>query len=231
MTATATRTVRIPPERLLGWLDRFAGRHGEPHVEVSDEKVACRCPDGATADIALLWGSLPGRDDPLAELVAAFERQRTVGALLIRRRAHAVGVFDGPVLDAGRHDHHYVQGTTKAGGWSQQRYARRRGNQTAKAFAEAAEDVAALLAPRVGELDALVLGGDGTAARTVLADFPDLRELAARTRHPVYPVADPNHTVLVGFPALFRAVPIELNEAAQAAGVGAPKDSAPQEDH
>lgn len=225
MTTTATRTVRIPPERLRGWLDRFAERHGEPRVEVSDERVSCRCADGATADISLLWGSLPGIDDPLAEVIATFALERTVGALLIRRRAHAVGVFTGSTLDTGRHDHHYVQGTTKAGGWSQQRYARRRGNQTAKAFAEAAEDVAQLLAPRAGELDALVLGGDGTAARTVLADFTELRELAATTRHPVYSVADPNHTVLVGFPALFRAVPIELNEAAQT------KESAPQEDH
>ncbi len=225
MTATATRTVRIPPERLRGWLARFAERHGEPVVEAGDDRVRCTCPDGAVAGIVLTWGALPGVDDPLAEVVESFERTRTVGALLVRRRAHAVGVFTGATLDEGRHDHHYVQGTTKAGGWSQQRYARRRGNQTAKAFAEAADDVATLLAPRVGDLDALVLGGDGTAARTVLADFTELRELAERTPQPVYPVADPNHSVLVSFPTLFRAVPIELNDAAQA------RESAPQEHH
>ncbi|MEA5055294.1 MAG: acVLRF1 family peptidyl-tRNA hydrolase [Propionicimonas sp.] len=210
----STRIVRIAPERLGGWISRFGSRHGIPAVEVDPHQVTCVCPDGAVAVIALRWGALPGTGDPLAELIESVLRQRTVGALLVRRKAHAVGVFTGSTLLDGRHDHHYVQGTTKAGGWSQQRYARRRGNQTAKAYAEAAADVEAVLVPAADRLEALVLGGDGTGVRAVLADFPALQELAERTAQPVYPVADPNRSVLAGFPDLFRAVPITLNELA-----------------
>ena len=125
-------------------------------------------------------------------------------------------MFRGSALQQGHHDSHYVQGRTKAGGWSQQRYARRRSNQADRAFAAAAEDAARILLPQLASLEALVLGGDGAAVRQVLATpgLEELRDLAAAGRHPVYPVADPNRTILAGFAAVFRAVPIELNELA-----------------
>lgn len=210
------RTIRVEPARLPGWLQRFADRHGPVDTQPTAESVRCLAPDGAEAEIPLLWGPLPLADDPLAELVEAYQRERTVGALLVRRKAHAVGVFRGERLLVGRHDSHYVQGRTKAGGWSQQRYARRRSNQADRAFAEAAEDAHDLLLPRIAELEALVLGGDGAAARSVLAQpgLEELQVLAARGNHPVHSVADPNRTVLEGFGTVFRAVPIRLNHLA-----------------
>lgn len=208
------RTVRVDPERLEGWLTRFGDRHGPGTPQAAPDRLRLSAPDGAVAELLLRWGPLPDSPDPLAAVVAEFLRERTVGALLVRRKAHAVGVFEGPRLVVGRHDSHYVQGKTKAGGWSQQRYARRRGNQAGRAFAAAASDVEELLLPRLDSLEGLVLGGDGAAVRSVLSGpgFAGLRELAAASRHPVYPIADPNHSVLAGFPASFRAVPIQLNE-------------------
>lgn len=210
------RTVRVDPDRLDGWLDRFQERHGPIDASAGPERLRCVAPDGAVAEILLRWGPLPGDGDPLAAVSEQFRRDRTVGVLLVRRKAHAAGVFRGPWLQQGHHDHHYVQGRTKAGGWSQQRYARRRSNQADRAFAAAAEDVQRILVPQFGTLEAVVLGGDGGAVRTVLADpaFEALRALAAATRHPVYSIADPNRSVLEGFSAVFRAVPIQLNELA-----------------
>ena len=210
------RTVRVDPNRLSGWLDRFQERHGPIAASAGTERLRCAAPDGAVAEILLRWGPLPREVDPLTAVAGQFMADRRVGVLIVRRKAHAVGVFRGTQLEQGHHASHYVQGRTKAGGWSQQRYARRRSNQADRAFAAAAEDVERLLLPHAAELEAVVLGGDGAAARGVLGDpaFDRLHELAAATRHPVYPVADPNRSVLEGFAAVYRAVPIQLNELA-----------------
>lgn len=212
-TRPGPRTVRIAPERLAGWLDGFAERHGTPLVEVGSAAVVLRSPDGAEASVALPWVLLDAGADPLPALVEAGSRPRLVGALIVRRQAHAVGVFDGSTLLAGRHGSHYVQGRTKAGGWSQQRYARRRANQTGRSFDAAAADAAAVLLPEVDRLEALVTGGDRAAVQSVLAD-PGLARLAGLRRLGTFSVPDPNATVLADFPATFRKVTVELNELA-----------------
>jgi len=100
-------------------------------------------------------------------------------------------------------------------GWSQQRYARRRANQADRSFEAAGRDAADLLLPELGRLDALALGGDGAAVASVLA-LPELAELRNSTLRRLGPfgVPDPNARVLAEFGALFRKVPIELNELA-----------------
>jgi len=202
----------VAPQRLAGWLAGFAQRHGQPEVGLSAETVALDAPDGARAVVHLPWGPLTGID-PLAELVADALRPRRVGAVIVRRRAHAVGVFEGAQLISGHHASHYVQGRTKAGGWSQQRYARRRANQAEHAFAEASADVAEFLLPEAGRLEAVVTGGDASAVNEVLgrAEFAALRRLRVGS---AWAVPDPNRTVLVGFGELYRQLRIALNELA-----------------
>ncbi len=210
------RTVGVAAERLPRWLEGFAGRHGRPEVGATGDRLVLQAPDGARAEIRLPWGPLEASDDPLGAAVSAFLRPRRVGVLLVRRKAHAVGVFEGEKLLAGRHHGHYVQGRTKAGGWSQQRYARRRGNQAARAFDAAALDAAAILVPEVDRLEALVTGGDGSGVEAVLAR-PGLERLAdpsLRRRFSTFSVPDPNAGVLAGFAATFRTVRIELNDLA-----------------
>ena len=210
-----TRTVGVAPERLAGWLAGFAQRHGTPVVDVAPERVTLRAPDGAEAAFPLTWGNLPD-GDPLTMLVAEAVRERRVGAVIARRKAHAVGIFEGSRLVTGRHGSHYVQGRTKAGGWSQQRYARRRANQAGRSFDAAAEDAAEILLPELGRLEALMVGGDRTAVAAVLAhpDLAGLAELRLRHGRGVLSVPDPNAGVLNGFGAVFRRVAIELNQLA-----------------
>ena len=107
----------------------------------------------------------------------------------------------------------YVQGTTKAGGWSQQRYARRRANQTNQAYAEAADAAARVVAPQSGVLEAVVGGGDRAGVEAVLADGR-LTDLRARWTGQVLPTVDPRLRVLEAFPDQFRAVTISLNSLA-----------------
>jgi hypothetical protein len=89
----------------------------------------------------------------------------------------------------------HVQGRTKAGGWSQQRYARRRDNQARKAFEAATEHAVRLLVAEHGGVDALVTGGDRAAVDAVLED-PRLRDVAARRTSSHLALGDPDAAVV-----------------------------------
>ena len=211
-----SHNVHVAPERLARWLDGFAHRHPDPLVTVEADSVLLTSPDGAEARIELGWGGLASAD-PLAELVAQVNRPRRIGAVLIRRSAHAVGIFAGPELVSHSIGRHYVQGRSKAGGWSQQRYARRRENQADKAFAKATRAAESLLVGEAGRLDALILGGDGRAVATVLSSpaLGPLRAVLDRHPHGVLPVPDPNLRVLRDALPSYLAVSIHLNDAAR----------------
>ncbi len=213
---TDVQRVQVAPERLERWLAGFARRHPQPEPVVTPDAVELVSPDGAHAWIETPWGTASG-DDPLADLIATAIRPRRLGALLVRRNSHAVGIFDGAELIRHRVGRHYVQGRTKAGGWSQQRYARRRGNQAERAFGRAVQDAAEILVPVAGTLEALILGGDGQAVRTVLADpaLAALGPLVTRHQHSVLGVPDPNLRVLRDSLPTFRAVTIRLNAEAR----------------
>jgi hypothetical protein len=207
---TTLRTVSVAPERLAGWIERFGDRHGSIEVDHDHDEVRLRAGDGAVAAIAIPFPPLAESADPRQELLGHAARDRRIGALLVRRGGYAVGVFDGRTLTASKVGGSYVQGRTKAGGWSQQRYARRRANQAAQAYAEAAEAAVRILAPVAVELDAVVGGGDRQGVEAVLAD-PRLSEVRARFAGTVLPTPDPRLRVLQEFADQVRAVRITLN--------------------
>jgi hypothetical protein len=156
------RRVTVAAERLERWLAGFAERHGGATVTPAADTVELVGADGDRAWVEVPFPPLTG------DLVQHVLRARRVGVLLVRRGGFAAGVFDGTQLIASKVGSSYVQGTTKAGGWSQQRYARRRANQASAAFAEAADAAARVLGGQ--QLDAFVAGGDRDAVRAVLAD-------------------------------------------------------------
>jgi hypothetical protein len=194
------RQVSVDADRLERWLQGFTERHGAARTTSGEETVELVGADGAQASIAVPFPPLTG------ELVEHVQRRRRIGVLLVRRGGYAAGVFDGTELVASKVGAGYVQGGTKAGGWSQQRYARRRANQAAAAFAEAADVAARVLGDE--QLDALVAGGDRAAVRAVLAD-PRLVHL--RPVGPWLDVKDPKHAVLAASAKQFRAVRISLD--------------------
>ena len=217
---TEVQPVKVAPERLDRWLAGFARRHPLPEPTVALDALELVSPDGARAWIETPWGT-PSANGPLADLVERANRPRRLGALLVRRNSHAVGIFDGAELIVHRIGRHYVQGRTKAGGWSQQRYARRRDSQAERAFGRAVRDAAELLAPAADTLEAIILGGDAQAVRTVLADpaLAALRPVVARHQRPLLAVPDPNLRVLRDSLPAFRAVTIRLNAEARRAPV------------
>ena len=204
------RWVDVGPDRLDGFLQRFAARHGPVHVAVTPEVVTVRGADGSVASCEVPFPPLHAEaDDDYGGFVAHARTERRVGVLLVRRGGYAVGVFVGSRLVGSKVGSRHVQGRTAAGGWSQQRFARRREQQARAAWEAAADTAVAVLVPALPTLDAVVTGGDRGACDAVLGD-PRLRPL-----HPLLvarrlDVPEPRLRVLSATPAAFRAVRVQV---------------------
>jgi hypothetical protein len=168
----------------------FESRHGEAVLEVRD-----RCLHGEASDGSWFSAAAPfdrGVDEPTtAALVAVCAPPDDWGVLLVRKGGFAVARLAGERLVESKVGQRHVQGRTKAGGQSQQRFARRRDNQARAAY-EAAADHAARI---VGTAPLLVVGGDHAAVTAVLEDSR-LRGPAAHLVGPFLTVPDPRRGVL-----------------------------------
>lgn len=210
MTEQPLRTVTIPRSRLQPWIDNFRARHGLAGDRLLTDAVHLLGADGAEATIAVPFPPLDPGPDPLVALIHHIARPHRVGAVLVRKGGFGVGIFEGDRLDVSKVGSAYVQGRTKAGGWSQQRYARRRDNQSKKAYADAADEVVRILLPRLHDLEAVITGGDKPALATVFTD-PRLVDVRPLVLPQVFAVVDPRLRVLQAFPEQFLAVQIQLN--------------------
>ena len=189
---TGSRTVLVPRERVVRWFDNFSASHGDTVLSVGSGGLHGSAADGASAVARLPFGeAYDGPADPSA-FTAAVTMPTRWGILLVRKGGFAVAtVLSGEVADSKVGQRH-VQGRTKAGGQSQQRFARRRDNQARQAYEAAAEHAHRVLG---GRLDALVCGGDRPAVEAVLGD-PRLRALALVRVDPWLDVPDPRRAVL-----------------------------------
>jgi hypothetical protein len=199
-----TRVVEVAPERLDRWLAGFAERHG-PYDATREDT-----PGGVVVRAVAQDGSLavatPFAHDPL-------------GIVLVRRGGYAAGLASADRLLAAKVGSRHVQGRTAAGGWSQQRYARRRANQADELVAAVVGHVRRVVlgegtdaATRLGGIPAgLVVGGDRALVRDVLA-APALGVLRELPRRELYDLADPTRAVLETALHRGRAYRIELTE-------------------
>lgn len=183
-------------------------------VEVSPERYpAWRSRfDGANAT----------KDEP--QRIVAVDRfdHDPLGLVLVRRGGYAVGLVAGGVLVAHKIGTAHVQGRTKKGGWSQQRYARRRGHQSDEVVDRARERAVQILlgaassrgsSQRSSHLDehgvrGLGLGGD-RALIAQLLDDPRLAPLRDLPRRELYDLPDPTRQVLET--ALTRTVGVRVS--------------------
>jgi hypothetical protein len=189
------RTVLVPPARIPRWFENFATRHGSPTYCCADGALHAAAPDGATAVARLPFSRVFVGAPAPAELAEAARNPLVWGVLLVRRGGFAVAKVNGDRVLAHKVGQRHVQGRTKAGGQSQQRFARRRANQARQAFEAAADHAERILLHGGEPLTALVCGGDRAAVEEVLAD-PRLVSLAGRRTDPWLPVPDPRRSVL-----------------------------------
>ncbi|MGH3902255.1 MAG: acVLRF1 family peptidyl-tRNA hydrolase [Pseudonocardiaceae bacterium] len=213
--AAGGRAVEVEPERLAGFLDRFAAGHGGAvATTVTPQRVDVTAVDGWTASVPVPFSSLSAQscqrdgiavDDLLAHLMVP----RTIGLLLVRLGGYSVGVTRAGVVLTSSTGSRLVHGRTAAGGQSQQRFARRREGQARVALQAAANTAARVLLPHRAELDAVVLGGDITALRTLAAD-PRLTALLERAEPRVLDIPEPRRTVLDEAARRARCVEVQL---------------------
>ncbi|GII93817.1 acVLRF1 family peptidyl-tRNA hydrolase [Sinosporangium siamense] len=207
------RWVSVAPERLAGWLRGFAERHGPPVVSATAEVVRLSAPDGEVAECHVPFPPLPPvgtaggplREPYSAALVEHAMCERRVGVVLVRLGGYAVGVFEGADLVVSKVGSRHVQGRTAAGGWSQQRFARRRAKQAGEAHGAAAETVVRVLVPRLPELAGVVFGGSRRSVEA-LREVRGLAPLFALETGDFLSVPEPRLAVLIDTPRLFRAV-------------------------
>jgi hypothetical protein len=210
---TSPRTLAVPTERLARWFENYAVRHGAVEYRTAEGLLEARASDGSVARAALPFDRVyDGPPD-----VAAFAREAAVparwGLLLVRKGGFAVASLDGEAMLASKVGQRHVQGRTKAGGQSQQRFARRRENQALRAYQAAADHAYRVLVVEGGALTALVCGGDRQAVDAVLSDAR-LAELSVVRTAPWLAVPDPRRAVLDQAAVDARAVRIRLTEPA-----------------
>jgi hypothetical protein len=184
-------TVLVPAPRLARWLENFVTRHGETELGVDAGALTGDAADGSSFVAALPFSGVYAGPPSADAFVAQCGAPPEWGVLLVRKGGFAVARLAGTVIVESKVGQRHVQGRTKAGGQSQQRFARRRDNQARAAF-EAAADHASRL---IGSVPALVVGGDAVAVDAVLADIR-LRSLAVAVVGEFLTVPDPRRSVL-----------------------------------
>ncbi|MBB6625934.1 hypothetical protein H5V45_01245 [Nocardioides sp. KIGAM211] len=182
--------VLVPAARLERWVVNFEDRHGATTLSLTSGALAGLASDGSTFVARLPFETSYDGSAAAGSFAAAAVPPPAWGVLLVRKGGFAVARVAGEKVVESKVGQRHVQGRTKAGGQSQQRFARRRDNQARQAYEAAADHAARILGELAGPV---VCGGDHTAVDEVLAD-PRLRRLA-RTE-PWLPVPDPRRGVL-----------------------------------
>ena len=181
--------VLVPSGRFERWVLNFNGRHGTTGLTVADDALVGAASDGSTFSARLPFETpYAGLPDPAAFALEAAPPERW-GVLLVRKGGFAVARLEGDRTVESKVGQRHVQGRTKAGGQSQQRFARRRDNQARQAFEAAADHAARIL----GSHGVLVTGGDHAAVTEVLADA---RLSGHHVVQPWLPVPDPRRGIL-----------------------------------
>jgi hypothetical protein len=182
--------VSVPRARWARWIENFEARHGHTAYAIEGGALTGGAEDGSDFVARLPFdATYDGPAEPVAFGAAVSVPDRW-GVLLVRKGGFAVARLAGERVEESKVGQRHVQGRTKAGGQSQQRFARRRDNQARQAYEAAADHAARILGD---EPLPVVTGGDHAAVDEVLAD-PRLRRV--RVSGPWLAVPDPKRGVL-----------------------------------
>lgn len=181
--------VSVPPARFPRWVENFSARHEGVELAVSDGALRGVGGDGSHFAASLPFGVRHGGHAEVSEFLAEAVPPSSWGVLLVRKGGFAVARLAGDAVVESKVGQRHVQGRTKAGGQSQQRFARRRDNQARQAYEAAAGHAARILTGA----EVIVVGGDRSAIAEVLQDA---RLADLHVSEPWMDVPDPRRAVL-----------------------------------
>lgn len=233
--SAASRTVAVPAARLATWVGGFVARHGDAQARRSaagwvlegadGARAVLRAPFGPTAVPASRSGGESATEDasPLgvwpaaaldalvAGIVAEVSAPPPCAVLVVRRGGYLAAVVrDGQVV-VSKLGRRHVQGRTAAGGWSQQRFARRRGKQTDELVDAAVETAVRVLGPHL-PLAGLATGGDRPLVAAVLGE-PRLHALHEATVTASLSVGTPDRDTVAALPQLLSTLSVVVTDA------------------
>jgi hypothetical protein len=194
-------------------VERYAATHPGTRAAVDDDGLTLSgAVAGASARLvpllAVEWPAGVAEPELVPHLVQAASRPVVIGLLLLRRGGYAVGVAEGGRLLASKVGTRYVQSRTAAGGWSQQRFARRREGQAKDLVGAAAAAWLGLQPPAGTRPSGIVTGGDrAMCERLLVALHPPLGPVL---RH--LDVPDPRQAILVQAAERARAIRVTIVE-------------------
>lgn len=197
--------VTVSAQRFPRWLDNFAERHGATTLADQGGRLHGDAADGSSFSAALPFSRTYVGTADLDAFLAAVAPPADWAILLVRKGGFAIARMTGDQFSESKVGQRHVQGRTKAGGQSQQRFARRRDNQARAAYEAAAEHAVRLVA----DAPLAVVGGDSSAVAAVLED-PRLQLLRGRVVGMFLTVPDPRRSVLEAASLEAQAITIEV---------------------
>ena len=198
--------MRVPAARLQRWLQGFSDRHGGAEASLQAGRLRLMGADGGTAEVTPAFAV---RDVAGVEaFVTAVRSVPRTGVILIRRGGFAAAVVEGSAIIASAVGKRHVQGRTAAGGWSQQRFARRRDKQVHGLVDAAADYATRILLPAL-PVEYLATGGDRALVDDALSD-PRLSSVRDVPRGPHLDVPDPRRDVVDSLPERLSTLRIDL---------------------
>ena len=199
-------TVLVPTARWQRWVDNFGTGHGGADLVVEGGALRGVAADGSHFAARLPFDTAYDGPAQAGAFAAAAVAPASWGVLLVRKGGFAVARLAGTEMVEHKVGQRHVQGRTKAGGQSQQRFARRRDNQARQAYEAAADHAARIL----GGVPLASTGGDHGAVDAVLTD-PRLAGLTVV--EPWLAVPDPRRAVLDAAIADTQAIRVDVTNA------------------
>ena len=177
----------LPAARLERWVANFEARHGPTQLSVSAGLIGA-AEDGSTFKLSRSFDRPYEADPDISAFLSSLEPLEDWGVLLVRKGGFAAARLEADRIVSHKVGKRHVQGRTKAGGQSQQRFARRRDNQARAANLAAAEYARQIL----GSTPWIVTGGDRQAVTQVRSEI----KLPAQVDSRWLECANPNRFVL-----------------------------------
>lgn len=202
-------SVLVARARVERWVANFERRHGPTSYTVEVGALTGKAEDGSRFAARLPFEEEYAGPATAHDLAAAVRPAERWGVLLVRKGGFAVARLEGERMVESKVGQRHVQGRTKAGGQSQQRFARRRDNQARQAYEAAADHAARILGAAPLRV---VTGGDHVAVDEVLAD-PRLRRVSVVA--PWLPVPDPRRSVLEQAVRDAASIQVEVHNAGE----------------
>ena len=186
---TSGSTVLVPTVRFGRWVENFTERHDGCSLSVGGGSLAGLAGDGSTFTAHPPFAAVYAGPADVNAFTESCVPPPRWGVLLVRKGGFAVARLEQDRTVESKVGQRHVQGRTKAGGQSQQRFARRRDNQARAAYEAAAEHAARILTG----VELVVTGGDHSAVEAVLEDRRLSRLVVAP---PFLTVPDPRRGIL-----------------------------------